>query len=178
MKAVIAVGLLLTGSVATAQDDDIVKKAINQPGVNYTVYGASQTNKAVKDKEVVGGHALRVVVSAKGPETYSTGANAPLTKPIVQGHRIAVAFWARAPKLTGDETTPIPFYGIVGGPPSYTAVVSGTAAVGATWKLYNTSGKAPADMAAGAATMAVHLGAAATTIDLGPVFVIDLDATP
>lgn len=170
----IALGVFVTGA-APAQDD-IMKKAINQPGLNYNVTGAAQTTKRVKDSGVVGGQALRVQVTEKGPENYSVQAISPLTKPIVKGHRIVVAIWARAPRLTGNATTPIPFFGVIGPAPGYAAVAGGPAQVGTSWKLYDVKGVAPSDFAADAATVVVHLAGAKAVIDLGPVFVIDLDA--
>lgn len=167
-------GVLIAGA-ASAQGD-ILQKAINQPGLNYTVSGTAQTTKRVKDSGVVGGEALRVQVGEKGPDNYSVQAVSPLTKPIVKGHRVVVAIWARAPRLTGDATTPIPFFGVIGPAPGYAPIASGPAQVGAVWKLYDVKGTASADLAANAATVVVHLAAAKATIDLGPVFVIDLDA--
>ena len=177
MIRTISIALGIFAASAAPAQDDILKRAINQPGLNYNVSGAAQTTKRIKDSGVVGGQALRVQVNEKGPENYSVQAVSPLSKPIVKGHRIVVAVWARAPKLIGDATTPIPFFGVIGPAPGYATVASGPAQVRAAWKLYDVKGVAPSDFAADAATVVVHLAGAKAVIDLGPVFVIDLDAT-
>lgn len=175
-KAVAAVTVAAAAAAAGAQDAAIFSKAINQPGVSYSVYGPSQTAKMVRDTKVVGGQALRIQIAAPGAQPYAIGASAPLSKPVVQGHRIVVAFWARAPKLAGEQTTPIPSFGLNGPAPGYLPIVSGSAQIGAEWKLFTARGTAPAAFAADQASVSLHLGAAKAVIDLGPVFVIDLDA--
>ncbi len=166
-------GLLAGG--ALAQDGAaILKYAINTPGLSYTAYGPTQAAKVVNDKSVQGGQAYRVDVRQKGPEAYTDGATSSVTKPIAKGDRIVVAFWARAPKLHEGQTTPIPFAGLQLAQAPYTPFVLGSADVGNAWKLYEVRGTADTDHAAGQVNMALHLSAAATTIDLGPVFVLDL----
>jgi len=159
MIRTISVALGIFAASAAPAQDDILRKAINQPGLNYNVTGAAQITTRVKDSGVVGGQALRVQVTEKGPENYAVQAVSPLSKPI------------------GDATTPIPFFGVIGPAPGYATVASGPAQVGAAWKLYDVKGVAPSDLAANAATVVVHLAGAKAVIDLGPLFVIDLDAT-
>jgi hypothetical protein len=161
---------------STSQGDDIVTKAINTPSINYDVQGVAQTNRIVRDVKVVGGRAVRIEVKAKGPENYSTQASAQIVKPVVKGHRIAVAVWARAPRVKSGETFSIPFFGLVGGAPSWTPIATGKADIGPEWKLYDVTGTATADYPLTGAGVTIHLGASAGTIELGPVFVIDLDA--
>jgi len=50
-------------------------------------------------------------------------------------------------------------------------VLSGSVELTGSWQLVHVEGIAPADHAAGAANVALTLGGAAHTIDLGPVFV-------
>lgn len=177
MKAVAAVmAVMLAASAASGQGDDILAKAINKPGANYTVIGTTQTSRWIKDGKVAGGQAMRIEVSAAGANAYDVQAVSPLAKAIVKGHHIAVAVWARAPKAKTDEKMPIPFFGVIGGAPSYTPVATAKVEVGPEWTLYNARGVAPADFPANGASVVLHLAGAKGTIDLGPVFVIDLDA--
>lgn len=177
MKTILtALAILLTASAAAGQSDDIITKAINKPGANYTVIGTTQKSRWIKDDKIAGGQAMRVEVLAQGPNAYSVQAISPLSKPVVKGHRIAVAIWARAPKVKADETLPIRFFGLIGGAPSYTSVATGKADVGAEWKLYDVTAAAPADFPAAGTNVVVHLAGAKGIIDLGPVFVIDMDA--
>lgn len=168
------VAVLLVAATGTqAQTADILQKAINTPGVTYKVYGAGQTNKLVKS-DVVGGHALQISIPAASANVWEVSAMSPLAKPIAKGDRIVVAFWARAPKLTGDTTTPIPFAGVALSAAPYTPLVSGAVAVGKDWTLHQVSGVAAADAAVGAANVSMHLAAAKAVLELGPIFVLDL----
>lgn len=158
---------------AQAQNADILQKAINTPGVTYKIYGAGQTNKPVKS-DVIGGHALQITIPAASANIWEVGASSPITKPIVKGDRIVVAFWARAPRLTGDTTTPIPFAGVALSATPYTPLVGGAVSVGKDWTLHQVTGVAAADAAVGAANVSMHLAAAKAVLELGPIFVLDL----
>jgi hypothetical protein len=163
----------LLGDRVSAQTGDILQNAINTPGVSYSVYGAGQTNKAVK-ADVVGGHALQITIPAATPNVWDVGASSPITKPIAKGDKIVIAFWVRAPKLKADATTPISFAGVALAAAPYTPLVSGSANVGRDWKLEQIAGIAAADAAGGTATVSMHLGAAKAVLEFGPIFVLDL----
>jgi hypothetical protein len=172
LLAALSMGALPLTAVA-AQNADILQKAINTPSVAYNFYGAGQTNKAVK-ADVAGGRAMQVTVQTLSANPWDVGANSPIVKPIAKGDKIVVAFWARAPKLEGDATTPIPFAGVSLAAAPYTPLVSGSAAIGREWKLHQVTGVAAADAAGGATMVALHLGAAKAVLEFGPIFVIDL----
>jgi len=165
---------LLLAAPAPAQDTTaIMKYAINTPGAGYTPYGPTQTMTVVKDGKVQGGVAQRIDIAAAGPNPYTSGATSPIDKPIAKGDRLMVAFWARAPKLARDKTTPIPFAGLQLASDPYTQFVFGSADVGRDWKLFQVRGVADRDYAAGQANVSLHLSVAKTVFDLGPVFVLD-----
>ena len=176
MKSIWA-GMLAAAAIsvhASAQDAAaIMKYAINTPGAGFTPYGPTQTMKIVKDGKVQGGVAQRIEITAKGPEAYTSGATTPVDKPIARGDRLMVAFWARAPKVAAGKTTPIPFAGLQLSSAPYTQFVSGSAAVGRDWQMFQVRGIADKDYAAGQVNVSLHLSAEKTVIDLGPVFVLD-----
>jgi hypothetical protein len=174
MRTMIVAGAVLLMGVAEAQSANILDKAINTPSIEYSIYGPGQTAQVVRDAKVAGGQAFRVEVTAKSAQAWDVGASAPIAKPIAKGDTIMLAVWLRAPKLKPGETTPVPFLGVVGGAPAFAHIAEGHADVGPEWTLYNARGVAPQDFAAGQATVALHLGAAKATLDLGPVFVLDL----
>lgn len=153
--------------------DDIMKKAVNKPGTNWSVYGATQTTKALKDDGVPGGEVLRVTVSAKGGKPWDVGGASPIQKPIAAGDTILVAMYLRAPELKAGETASIPFLGAGGASAPYEPIVSTGVTITKDWKLYYASGKAPKDVSGGTANAAIHLAADKQVIDLGPVFVLD-----
>jgi len=159
-------GLLL--APATAQDLDI----INDPGAPQ-VNGAS--GRLRDDAEVQGGKALRVVVRGKGANPWDVAVETAITKPVKAGDQLLFAFWARLEKGEGGATTAaLPYNAVQMSAAPYTTVLAGPAEIGPEWKLLEVRGKADADRAAGTLKATIHLATAAQTVDLGPIFVVNL----
>ncbi len=171
--AALAAATTMAGAGLAAQQGDILQKAINTPSIAYSVYGPDQKTKVVK-AAVPGGQAMQIDVQAKGANAWTVGASSPIAKPIAKGDRIVLAFWARAPKLAGEATTPIAFAGITGTAAPYTQMIGGPVSVGRDWKLQQVTGIAPADAAGGTVAVTLHLGAEKALLELGPVFVLDM----
>ena len=57
---------------------------------------------------------------------------------------------------------------------SYDAIIEDVVAITNSWNRYVVQGVSPADHPKGTAALAVHLGQAKQTIDLGPSFVLDM----
>ena len=159
-------GLLL--APATAQDLNI----INDPGAPQ-VNGAS--GRLRDDASVQGGKALRVVVRAKGANPWDVAVESAIAKPVKAGDQLLFAFWARLEKGEGGATaTTLPFNGVQLSAAPYTALFAGPAEITSEWKLHEVRGKADADHAAGTIKATIHLATAAQTVDLGPIFVVNL----
>ncbi len=160
-------------AAAPAAAPNILDKAINQPGTNWQVYGATQKSRMGKTEGVPGNQAMRVEVSAKGANAWDVGAMSPIQKPIGAGDAVLVAVYMRAPALKPGETTDIAFVGATNTVEPYEPIAAAPAVVGREWKLYYASGKSPRAFAANTARVAVHLAGAKQVIELGPVFVLD-----
>ena len=159
-------GLLLTP--VAAQDLNI----INDPGAP-AVNGAS--GRLRDDASVQGGKALRVVVRAKGANPWDVAVESAIAKPVKAGDQLLFAFWARLEKGEGGATaTTLPFNGVQLSAAPYTALFAGPAEITSEWKLHEVRGKADADHAAGTIKATIHLATAAQTVDLGPIFVVNL----
>ncbi len=159
-------GLLL--APATAQELNI----INDPGAPQ-VNGASARLR--DDAAVQGGKALRVVVRAKGANPWDVAVQTPITKPVKAGDQLLFAFWARLDKGEGGATTTtLPYNAIQQSSAPYAALFAGPAELGPEWKLHEVRGKADADHPAGTLNATIHLATAAQTVDLGPIFVVNL----
>ena len=159
-------GLLLTP--VAAQDLNI----INDPGAPQ-VQGAS--GRLRDDPAVQGGKALRVVVRSKGANPWDIAVQTPITQPVAGLDRLLLAFWARLEKGEGGATTTtLPYNAVQMSGAPYTALFAGPAEIGPEWKLLEVRGKADADHAAGTLNATIHLAAAAQTVDLGPIFVVNL----
>ena len=159
-------GLLLTP--VAAQELNI----INDPGAPQ-VQGAS--GRLRDDANVQGGKALRVVVRSKGANAWDVAVQTPITQPVKAGDRLLLAFWARLEKGEGGATTTtLPYNAVQQSVAPYTALFTGPVDIGPEWKLQEVRGEAHADHAAGTLNATIHLAAAAQTVDLGPIFVVNL----
>ncbi len=159
-------GLLL--APAAAQDLNI----INDPATPQ-VNGAS--GRLRDDPAVQGGKALRVVVRAKGANPWDAAVESAITQPVKAGDELLLAFWARLEKGEGGATTTtLPFNGVQLSAAPYTTLLSAPAEVGAEWKLHEVRGRVSADHPAGSLKATIHLATAAQTVELGPIFVVNL----
>src|SRR5688572_11883573 len=159
-------GLLLAPAVA--QDLNI----INDPGAPQ-VNGASGRLRG--DPGVQGGKALRVVVRGKGANPWDVAVESAISQPVKAGDQLLLAFWARLEKGEGGATaTTLPYNAVQLSAAPYTALFSGPAEIGPEWKLHEVRGKADADRAAGTLKATIHLATGAQTVELGPIFVVNL----
>lgn len=144
---------------------------LNQPSANWNVYGPGQTHKGRKDAAVQGGGAIRVTIPAKPANAWDIGASSPIQGVIAKGDKLILAVWARLAGGGADGRTSIGG-AIQQASPPYAPIVSGSVELTGEWKLVYIEGVAASDHAAGTANVALTLGGAAHTIDLGPVFVL------
>jgi len=164
--------LLVAPSTVIAQTDDIASKIVNDPSAPQIV-GAKSSVRS--DAKVQGGKALRIVVAAKGANNWDAFASSPIKKPVKAGDNLVLAFWARLEKGDGGATTStLPFSGVQVSSPPWTSVFNESVQIGPEWKLHQVKGKADKDYPAGTLGVSIHLANAKQTIDLGPVFVLDM----
>lgn len=170
VSILLTAGLSLASPAAIAQDG-IEKNLINAPDVKgWNVYGDGQSHKFRKDKDVQGGGALRIDISAARPNVWDIGASAPITGAIKAGDKLILIVWARH---EGEGTVEIPAV-IQKGSPPYTPIVASTLTVTSEWKMATLEGVSPADYKAGEANIALQLGGQAVKLDLGPAFVLNM----
>lgn len=168
----LAVCLAIAAPAAAVQGDDIASKIINDPSAPQIV-GAQSTIR--KDANVQGGKALRIVVPAKGKNNWDAFASSPIQKPVKAGDNLVLAFWARLEKGEGGATSStLPFAGVQVSSPPYPSLFNESVQIGPEWKLHQVKGKADKDHAAGTVGVSIHMANAKQTIDLGPVFVLNM----
>jgi hypothetical protein len=159
-------GLML--APAAAQELNI----INDPGAPQ-VNGAS--GRLRDDPAVQGGKALRVVVREKGANPWDVAVQTAITRPVKAGDQLLLAFWARLERGEGGATTStLPYNAVQLSAAPYTALFTAPVEIGPEWKLHEVRGKAAADHAAGTLNATIHLAASAQTVELGPIFVVNL----
>jgi hypothetical protein len=116
-----------------------------------------------------------VVVRGKGANPWDVAVETPITKPVKAGDQLLFAFWARLEKGEGGATTTtLPYNGVQVSAAPYTTLFTGPAEIGSEWKMVEVRGKADADHPAGTLKASIHLATAAQTVDLGPIFVVNL----
>ena len=177
VRAALAATLALTGLAAlpARAQDDVAKQIVNEPSpAAFTVYGLTDKPKLRKDAGVQGGQALRIAIPGKGATPYAIGLNAPITKPVKKGDRLVLAFWARFDQAEGSSVE-IANAAVQLAAAPYSAFMGKPVTIGPAWKLYSVEGAADRDYAAGEIAIALHLATGKQVIDLGPMFLLDLN---
>lgn len=170
-----ALGAALLAAVPAAAQDDISKQIVNEPSPGaFTIYGLPEKPKVRKDASVQGGQALRVAVPGKSATPYAVGLSAPVKKAIKKGDKLVLAFWARFDKAEAAIAT-IANVSVQLSSPPYTGFFGRNVDIGPDWKLYSIEGVADRDYAAGELAIAMHLATGRQVIDLGPIFLLDLN---
>ena len=152
------------------------ERLINDPRADTLLpYGQAIAPVARSDKSVQFGKALRMQISSPSLEIGRIGLTTPTLKPVKQGDRIVIAFWARAQRT--EAGTPGKLCRVqLEATPVIRAVFDQTFDITPEWTMYKLSGKADRAYPAGGLNAAFHLACAKQTIDIGPVFILDYGA--
>lgn len=171
LAALAAFSLTATGAATGLYAQQSADQLLNEPSANWSVYGPAQTHKGMRDKAVQGGGAMRVVVGSVPAHAWDAGASSPISKPIHKGDKLLLAFYARLVSGGVDGKTEIAA-SLQRSTSPFDPIFQGKVTVTSEWTLVHLEGVAGADYPAGAANVALSLGTAIHTIDLGPVFVM------
>jgi hypothetical protein len=167
------------GSPAGAQDD-IVSHIISIPNPRaYRVDGTQNGahGQVRNDASVQGGKALRVQVPGLSDQVWTTAVSVPINRAVHAGDHLVLAFWARLEQGdNGAATANLPYNAVQLSSAPYSAVFSGPVTVTPQWQMFEIRGQANRDYPADALNVAMHLATGRQTIDIGPVFVLDMGA--
>lgn len=169
-----AVAVAMAVAPVAAEEEAGAPHMLNEPTAGWNVHGAGQTHKARKDAAVQGGSAMRVTIPAKPANPWDIGASVPIKGGIAKGDRLILALWVRLAEGGADGPADLGA-AIQQSSPPYAPIVSGRIAITGEWKLVHIKGIAAEAHPAGRANVALTLGDAARTIDLGPAFVMKAD---
>ena len=172
--ALLAVAIALAAAPASAEEEAGAPHMLNEPTAGWTVYGPGQTHKARKDGGVQGGSAMRVTIAAKPANAWDIGASVPIRDAIAKGDKLILALWVRLAEGAADGPADLGA-AIQQNSAPYTPIVAGRLAITGEWQLVHIKGIAADAYPAGKANVALTLGDAARTIDLGPAFVMKAD---
>lgn len=159
---------------APAAGGGLNAKMINNPIAPWNAYGVNQKSVVLDRDGPQGYPATRVTITAKGANAWDAGVVMPVPKEIAAGDVIYIAVFLRAPDAKDGETVPMPFLGVTGATPPYTALATDHAAITNQWAQYYAVGTARQAYPAGGAQATVHLAGDKQVIDVGPVRVFDL----
>jgi hypothetical protein len=148
---------------------------INDPAQLYT-YGPDITATPVAAPEVTGGKALRTVTAKRGANPWDDGASSPIGTAVKKGDVVFAAVRVRAAEpAAGATAAMISELGVhlAGAPYTAIATSSATAPKG-QWTWVFASGVATTDYAPGSIGFGMQLAGAAQTLDIGPVYILNL----
>ena len=156
--------------------DDIANRIISVPAPSrYRVDGVRTGARVRPDSRVQGGQALRVPVPGRAEQAWATSVAVPITQPVHRGDNLVLAFWARLESgENGATSTVLPYNAVQMAAAPYSALFSGPVTIDGTWKLHELRGRADRDYAADTLNVSIHLATARQTVDLGPVFVLNM----
>ena len=159
-----------------AAEDDIATHIISVPVPDrYRVDGLQHGARVHNDPTVQGGKALRVPVPGHSEHAWSVAVAVPINHEVHAGDNLVLAFWARLQEGdNGATSATLPYNAVQLAAEPYTEVFGGPATIGPEWQMYEVRGRADRDYAAGALNVAMHLATGHQTIDIGPVFVVDM----
>ena len=158
---------------AFAQDDDIAKKLINEPG-GWNVYGAAQTNKRIKDAKVQGGAALEIKIAGSGGNPWDAAAESQITGKINKGDKLVIAVWMRS-KTEGNAPANLTLRLQISSPP-YASFGEKQVSVGPDWQMQTLEVTAAEDHAPKTSGLSIHLNTGKQTVYLGPAFILNMGA--
>ena len=172
-RRIIAVVAALVAATPAPAQDDIVDRIISVPVPSeYEVQGVR--NARVRDDDgVQGGHALRVPVPRASDQAWDVQVSIPINRAVSAGDELVLAFWARLEEGE-SETATLPFNAVQLAAEPYTALFSGPATIGPDWAIHEIRGRADRDYGEDALTVSLHLATGRQTVDIGPVFVLNM----
>ncbi len=141
----------------------------------WSVYGAGETHKTVPSPNIpgTGGTALQLSVIKPPPAIHDIGVAIPIKGTIKTGDMILIAVLARtAPGGTADGTSKIGVSVVQNAAP-FPGFGANVFTAGPGWKLLQLKSQATIDIARGKGVLALHLGTAAQSVEIGQVYVIN-----
>lgn len=168
--------LFLIASTQAIAEDNIADKAINEQRVSkIAVYGSAQSNKVVADKTVLGEEAKRITTKGTG-NNWDAAAQSVTTGKIKAGDEIVCLVFLKAVETVNDAPAKVALQLQQNAEP-YTAEKREEMTIGKEWNQYQITLTASKDYGRGEAAFVVQLNFAAQTVDVGPMFILNMAKT-
>lgn len=162
--------------IAGAQGDDLASKVISVPSPDaFRVDGVRTGARVRPDGAVQFGRALRVPVPGRSEQPWSVSVAVPIRGAVAAGDNLILAFWVRLERGdNGATTAELPYNAVQLAAAPYTALFTGAVTATPEWRLHEIRGRADRAYPAGALNVSLHLATGRQTIDIGPVFVLNM----
>jgi hypothetical protein len=147
----------------------------NPASKGWQVYGSGQTSKTVPSPNIpgTGGGALQVVTGAAATNPFDIGTNIPITEAVAEGDVLLVGVLARTtPGSSADGIGKLGIRVQINEAP-YPGFGDNVLTLGPTWRLLQLRTQAKMAVPQGKGVVALHFGAAAQSIEVGQVYVIN-----
>lgn len=172
--------LALVASPAATQESGPVPsgsamtdRIVNDPRPDsFNPYGFPIPPRVVRDKAVQFGKAMRISIPREEPGGGQQGITLPVLKPLAEGDKLVIAFWARAHRTEDGAPGKIARVRLEESSPPHRELFAQPVVVGPEWRLHQVSGVVDRSYPAGKLGVAMHLAAAEQVIDIGPVFAL------
>jgi len=169
-RLVTAIAVIAAMSATAHAAPDIAGRMINHPAADqWNIFGAGEKHELVKDATVNGGAAMQVISAGQGANPWDIQAGVANSKAVKKGDVILLAFWGRA-VTPGSATIPAV---VQQSAAPYARIGEQTLSLTPDWRLHYVTATADRDYPAGTLGVSVQLAAAAQTVALGPVFLLD-----
>lgn len=158
-----------------ALDAQLPGKLINNPyDIKWKTEGSDKRDSVVESEGAPGGVAYKVTVKKRKKNHWDTATRIPVTESIAKNDVILLSFWARAAKPQkgkdkGDITVTIQR-----NTEPYDSIFEDRIPLDKEWKLYNATGKAKRNYAAGKTNLNFNLARAKQTIEFGQFYIMNL----
>jgi len=172
----VLVYILIVASAQAFAEDNIADKAINEQRVEkIAVYGSAQSNKTVRDKTVLGEEAKRIVTRGTG-NPWDAAVQSNTSGKIKVGDQIICLVFLKAVETANSVPAKVTLRLQESAAP-YAEIKSEDMAIGKEWNQYQIATVVNKDYIGGEAAFVVQMNYGAQTIDVGPMFILNMNKT-
>jgi hypothetical protein len=139
----------------------------------WPTYGSGFTQKTVPAKEVPGGKAVQFTIAAAGKNPFDIGLSIPVMQKIDEGGGLILAIAARTVSADTPDGKGRIGVRVQKDVAPYPGFAENTIPIGPNWGLYQIRTQAKMSIAAGQASVGVHLAGVKQVIEIGQVYLID-----
>lgn len=149
---------------------------INDPGQNFWKFGGSTgRHESREEREIWMMRATRFTVDDPASNLTDLAATVPINRTINEGDDLVIAIAARTISASTEDGRAVAASRIQGTSPPFESFASNRFRIGPQWQLIKIETKAPRGYGAGGAELELYFGGTVQEVDLGPVYVFNVE---